>query len=497
MPPRWPWTAPLFARALSAALSNVSNGCEATTTNDPANCGTCGTACLAANGTAACVNSACAISSCSAGFADCDGKYSDGCEAHLTTDAANCGVCSNICNSTNGTASCANSSCSIVCNAGYGNCDALASTGCEINLLTSMQDCGTCGQACAPANATGACSGGACSISTCNTGFANCNALVTDGCEVNLTSDPNHCNTCTTVCSFTNAAAGCNSGVCALGTCNAGFANCDSLAANGCEVNVTSDPNHCNGCSIVCAYTNASATCNNGTCALGTCNTGFANCDGVASNGCEVNLTSDVNNCNACGTKCPTTGGTPVCASGVCGYSSCGAGLATCPSGTTCGTNITNDVNNCGGCGTKCSYANAAASCVSSACTMGACTTGYGNCDGSATNGCEVNLKTDVNNCNACGTECSFANASATCSNGVCTMGTCNAGYADCDGNAANGCEVNLKTDVNNCNACGTKCSAANGTATCSAGVCGIACSAGYGNCDNNAANGCEVNFEY
>ncbi len=476
---------------------NVSNGCEATTTNDASNCGTCGTACLAANGTASCVNSACIVSSCSSGFADCNGKYADGCEARLTTDAANCGTCGNICNSTNGTASCANSQCSIVCSAGYGNCDALASTGCEINLATSMQDCGTCGQACAPANATGACSGGACSITTCNTGFGNCNATVGDGCEANLTSDPNHCGTCTTVCSFTNAAAGCNSGVCVIGTCNAGFANCDGSSANGCEVNLTSDPNHCNSCSTVCAYTNASATCNSGACTLGTCNAGFANCDGNAANGCEVNLSSDVNNCNACGTKCPTTGGTPVCTSGTCGYSSCGAGLATCPPGATCATNTTNDVNNCGGCGTKCSYANAAASCVSSACTMGTCTAGYGNCDASTANGCEVNLKTDVNNCNACGTKCSFANASATCNAGTCTMGACNAGFADCDGNAANGCEVNLKTDINNCNACGTKCSTTNGTATCNAGTCQIACNAGYGDCDNNAANGCEVNFEH
>ena len=474
---------------------NAANGCEATTTSNASNCGTCGTTCVAASGTPACLNSACTVAGCNAGFADCDAKYSNGCEARLTTDAANCGACNNICNSSNGTASCANGACSVACSAGFGNCDTLVSNGCEINLSTSMQNCGTCGQTCAPANATATCAASNCSITACNTGFANCNALIGDGCEINLTSDPNHCNTCSTVCSFANATAGCNSGVCALGACDAGYANCDGAAANGCEINLKTDPAHCNSCSTVCAYTNASATCSNGTCAIGTCTAGFANCDGSPVNGCEVNLTSDVNNCNACGTKCPTTGGTPVCTAGACGYSTCGAGLATCPPGATCATNTTNDVNNCGGCGTKCTFANAAASCVSSTCTMGACTAGSGNCDGSAANGCEVNLKTDANNCNACGTKCTFANASATCGNGACAMGACNAGFADCDGNPANGCEINLKTDVNNCNACNTKCSTSGGTPTCTNGSCGIGCAAGFGDCDSNPANGCETNL--
>ncbi len=31
-------------------------------------------------------------------------------------------------------------------------------------------------------------------------------------------------------------------------------------------------------------------------------------------------------------------------------------------------------------------------------------------------------------------------------------MGACNAGFADCDGNPANGCELNVRgTDVNHC----------------------------------------------
>src|SRR5664280_417953 len=230
---------------------------------------------------------------------------------------------------------------------------------------------------------------------------------------------------------------------------------------------------------------------------MGTCSAGFGNCDGNAANGCEINLNSDINNCLTCGHVCPTAGGTPVCTAGVCGVSSCIAPQKDCNGlpGDGCEVNSSTDVNNCGNCGTKCTFTNAAASCVSSTCTLGACTAGYGNCDGSPANGCEVNLKTDANNCNACGTKCTYANATGTCSNGICAMGTCNAGYADCDGNPANGCEVNLKTDINNCNACGTICSASGGTPACTAGSCGIACASGFGDCDGNAANGCETNL--
>jgi hypothetical protein len=55
------------------------------------------------------------------------------------------------------------------------------------------------------------------------------------------------------------------------------------------------------------------ATCNGVQCGLA-CTADHANCDGVASNGCEVDLMTDATNCGACGTSC---NGQP-CVSGIC-----------------------------------------------------------------------------------------------------------------------------------------------------------------------------------
>jgi Concanavalin A-like lectin/glucanases superfamily/Regulator of chromosome condensation (RCC1) repeat/EGF-like domain/Human growth factor-like EGF len=57
----------------------------------------------------------------------------------------------------------------------------------------------------------------------------------------------------------------------------------------------------------------------------------------------------------------------------------------------------------------------------------------------------------------------------------------CPAGFADCDGDLANACEVQVSQDLKNCGGCGKVCPASpNGTATCAAGVCGFTCAAGF-----------------
>jgi Cys-rich repeat protein len=56
-------------------------------------------------------------------------------------------------------------------------------------------------------------------------------------------------------------------------------------------------------------------------------------------------------------------------------------------------------------------------------------------------------LQKDANHCGACGTACTAAtNAQAACTSGACTV-ACTPGWADCDGNPANGCEWNVLQD--------------------------------------------------
>src|SRR5207244_495983 len=142
-----------------------------------ANCATCGHACVLANATAACTAGACTIASCSAGYTNCDGAPANGCEVHTAVDTANCGTCGHACSTVNGTASCTAGACAIACRSGFGDCNNDASDGCETNLNTNVANCATCGHACVLANATPACTAGACTIASCNAGYTDCNGL--------------------------------------------------------------------------------------------------------------------------------------------------------------------------------------------------------------------------------------------------------------------------------------------------------------------------------
>ena len=97
-------------------------------------------------------------------------------------------------------------------------------------------------------------------------------------------------------------------------------------------------------------------------------------------------------------------------------------------------------------------------------CTQGtcgvACAPGHADCNGDPADGCEVDTATDPGNCGACGTTCTAAgpNQSPACSAGQCAA-TCDTGFADCNGSANDGCETPLGT-LTDCTACGDSCGA-------------------------------------
>ena len=149
------------------------------------------------------------------------------------------------------------------CPAGFADCNGSSTDGCEINLMTSASNCGTCGNVCVVPNGIGGCSGGNCFIGTCNPGFSNCDGQVSNGCEVNTLTSPNNCGSCGVVCNFPNAIAGCAAGVCIIAACNTGYADCDGNVANGCEVNLNISSNNCVTCGVICP---PGKTCVGGSC---------------------------------------------------------------------------------------------------------------------------------------------------------------------------------------------------------------------------------------
>src|SRR6202043_3135955 len=90
------------------------------------------------------------------------------------------------------------------------------------------------GKACPPiAHGSPGCKMSACGVGACTGAFADCNGLAADGCEIDTGSDPANCGGCGKGCSMVkNGSPGCAMGVCGVGGCNAPFKDCNGVAAD-------------------------------------------------------------------------------------------------------------------------------------------------------------------------------------------------------------------------------------------------------------------------
>src|SRR5205814_3041789 len=116
-------------------------------------------------------------------------------------------------------------------------------------------------------------------------------------------------------------------------------------------------------------------------------------------------------------------------------------------------------------------------------CALGACNMGFRNCDGNAANGCEIDAFNDSNNCGGCGSSCAqIQHATASCKAGACVVSACAPDWGNCDKVDANGCETDVTASPAHCGGCGKACPAPpNVAVSCSGGNCMMGgCLPGY-----------------
>jgi hypothetical protein len=148
------------------------------------------------------------------------------------------------------------------------------------------------------------------------------------------------------------------------------------------------------------------------------------------------------------------------------------------------------DIHNCGGCEIDCLTNNvASATCTDGLCSIFECTMSYTDCDGLASNGCESNLLVDAGHCGTCGNICNLPNAISSCTAGNCTILSCTGGFSDCNGVASDGCETTTTTNSAHCGSCGNTCTQ---NTACINSVCNC-CAYGYADCNSNLVDGCET----
>ena len=340
----------------------TSVGCAtADLQTDPMHCGGCDQPCVFPGAEVACVDATCVMGACVAGFHDLNASPEDGCEYPCTITREGVEACDTIDN----------------------DCDGALDEG--FDLTGDDANCGACGEACRPPNATGACVESACTVAACAEGFADADGEAENGCELgcapsnggveacdgidndcdvvvdegfDLLADDRHCGACNRPCSLANAQSACAGGLCGLLACAPGFVDRDGLADTGCEygcepsnggvercderdndcdgavdeqVDTSADPLNCGACGRSCARPNAQVACGAGACRTVGCVDGFVDLDVLPANGCEY--------------ACRVT---------FAGQERCDELDNDCDGWTDEGFDLNNDATNCGACGNRC-----------------------------------------------------------------------------------------------------------------------------------------------
>lgn len=293
---------------------------------------------------------------------------------------------------------------------------------------------------------------------------------------------------------------------CPTNKCPPGRTTCPS-SRFPCDVNLWTDANNCGACGLACPTTRGREvfTCIDGACTMACSATSqLLDCDGFVDNGCEAKVLDD-DHCGTCAKKCTDPAKRCADQSGIgdgpfdCG---CPAGKVNCDGYCR---DTRNDDLNCGACGNYCDRTgggrpaapNAYYGCSQSKCDGLKCESGFADCDGEKGNGCEVFLVDDAN-CGLCGFACPSDQACRLTQEGkpqcMCPSTQTYCEIA-CEGDLCLGECVDLTSDAKNCGACGASC--ANGESnelrTCNYGTCAMRCGQGRADCNGSEPDGCEV----
>jgi hypothetical protein len=301
--------------------------CDVDLSSDNNNCGACGNYCpgkaelgLALGMSTTCVDGVC--QPVCERRENCNGDWDDGCEVDTDSDKHNCGGCGIECSY--------NESCGKIGTQGVCICDI-------------PHSCGECGRLCPPRppdlptypawwhadylecnQLTAKCWDRSCGVtkapppSNALTRWADCDydflgVQIPDpdgnGCETNITSDPNNCGGCGIKC---GPGEMCQAGIDLIG-------HCVCLCGRDCQ-KFKEDPDNCGGCGIACRGADGDGhgrpICTSGVCGY-RCDLNWADCDNDLTNGCETDLQNDPLNCGTCGRRCDGAPGQP-CVNGQC-----------------------------------------------------------------------------------------------------------------------------------------------------------------------------------
>ncbi len=197
----------------------LSTGCEARL-SDPATCGDCDTEC--GNAEPFCAqdgDSSMCVGACGG---DAPDECGDSC-VDTQSDIFNCDGCDQPCSDAeNGAPVCDDGVCDFECPGAYQDCDGVANNGCETDTGSDVDNCGGCAAAnvCPTRpHSTRSCVDGECGF-VCAPSYGNCNGVASDGCETNTYENDDYCGSCNVACTGSKKCCGTSCGsVDLLGIC--------------------------------------------------------------------------------------------------------------------------------------------------------------------------------------------------------------------------------------------------------------------------------------